>query len=197
MRHRTKDAPPWSDKPLKLNAGHYTPPVIVYSNSRLRLQSFAPFVITFRIVTAILSTFVAVQAAGQADNSILRGRVSDTGGHAVEGAKVLLYTNTRSEVTATEVSDHLGKFEFSHVAPGEYRLRVIHNGYATIEAAGISLRGGQSRELQITLDPQRALSNAVTETNGVGLRQPVRTLPVRGQASGNLETLTPGAGATG
>src|SRR5438445_3429289 len=43
---------------------------------------------------------------------------------------------------------------------------------------------------------RRALSNAVTDVNTVGVRQQVRTLPVRGQASGNLETLIPGAGAT-
>src|SRR5262249_6862980 len=79
----------------------------------------------------------------------------------------------------------------------DYRLRVTHTGYVTIEAAGISLQAGETMQLQITLDPRRALSNAVTEINGGEVREQVRRLPVRGQASGTLETLIPGAGATG
>jgi hypothetical protein len=151
-----------------------------------------------RAVTALLSTFVAIQAVGQAATGTLRGRVSDTRGHTVGGSQVLLYIGARPDVRATAVSDHLGQFEFIPLAPGsDYRLRVTHSGYVSIEAAGISLRAGETRQLQITLDSQRALSNAVTELNSVGVRQQVRTLPVRGQASGNLETLIPGAGATG
>ena len=148
--------------------------------------------------TILLSGLVAVQAVGQAASGTLRGRVSDTHGHTVSDAQVLLYIGAGTEVTATAVSDQLGQFEFIHLAPArDYRLRVQHSGYVSIEAAGIFLRTGETRELQITLDPRRALSNAVTEINTAGVRQQVRTLPVRGQASGNLETLTPGAGATG
>ena len=151
-----------------------------------------------RAVTALLSAFVAVQAVGQAATGTLRGKVSDTHGNTVEGAQVLLYVGNRTQVTATAVSDQRGRFEFIHLAaPSDYRLRVTHSGYVSIEAAGISLRAGETTQLQITLDSRRALSNAVTEVTSVGVEQQVRTLPVRGQASGNLETLVPGAGATG
>jgi hypothetical protein len=111
---------------------------------------------------------------------------------------VLLHIGDRTEVIAAAVSDQLGHFEFAHVAPArDYRLGVTHSGYVSIDAAGISLQPGQTRQLQVTLDPRRALSNAVVEMNAAGVQEQVRTLPVRGQASGNLETLTPGAGATG
>jgi len=149
-------------------------------------------------VAALLFTFLAVQALGQAPIGTLRGKVSDTHGHSVGDAQVLLYIGAGTEVKETTVSDQLGQFEFVHLAPAsDYRLRVTHSGYVSIEAAGILVRSGETRQLQITLDPRRALSNAVTEINTSGVRQQVRTLPVRGQASGNLETLTPGAGATG
>jgi hypothetical protein len=151
-----------------------------------------------RAIMALLSTFVAVQAVGQAPTGTLRGRVSDTRGQIVGGAQLLLYAGAGTEVKARAVSDQLGQFEFVHLAPaGDYRLRATHDGYISIEAAGISLQAGETKQLQITLDSQRALSNAVTEISTTGVRQQVRTLPVRGQASGNLETLTPGAGATG
>jgi len=151
-----------------------------------------------RAITALLFIFVAIQAVGQAPTATLRGRVSDTHGNKVDSAQMLLYVGNRTKPTATAVSDQAGQFEFVHLAPAsDYRLRVTHIGFVSIEAAGISLRAGETRQLQITLDPQRALANAVTEVNTGGVREQVRTLPVRGQASGNLETLTPGAGATG
>jgi hypothetical protein len=155
-------------------------------------------VIQIPAVTALLAAFVAVQAVGQAATGTLGGSVSDTRGHAVNDAQVLLYVGAGPEVRATAVSDRIGHFEFIHLAAtSDYRLHVTHPGYVSIEAAGISLEAGQSKQLHITLDPRRALSNAVTEINTGGVREQVRTLPVRGQASGNLETLIPGAGATG
>ena len=124
--------------------------------------------------------------------------MTDARGHEVSGAQLLLYLGERTDATATAVSDQRGQFEFAHVPPAsDYRLRVTHTGYVSIETAGISLRAGETRQLQVTLDTRRALANAVTEVNTGGVRQQVRALPVRGQASGNLETLVPGAGATG
>jgi hypothetical protein len=150
-----------------------------------------------RVVTALLSILITAHAVGQGSSS-LRGKVSDTRGHTVGGAQLLLYAGERTQVTASAVSDQFGHFEFDHLAAeSDYRLRVTHSGYVSIEAAGISLQAGQIKRLQVTLDPRRALANAVTEMNPGGVREQVRTLPVRGQASGNLETLTPGAGATG
>jgi len=150
-----------------------------------------------RVVTALLCALVAAQVVGQTAGT-LRGTVSDTGGHTVEGAQVLLYEGNRTEATATTVSDQSGQFEFIHLAAAsDYRLRVTHSGYVSIEAARISLQSGETRQFQITLDPRRALANAVNEVNKAGMRQQVRTLPVRGQAAGTLETLIPGAGATG
>ena len=76
-------------------------------------------------------------------------------------------------------------------------MRVSRTGYVSVEAAGLSLVPGETKELRITMDPRRALANAVAEVARAGERQEVRTLPVRGQASGNLETLIPGSGASG
>ena len=97
-----------------------------------------------RTVTTLLSAFVAVQAVGQAATGTLRGRVSDTHGNTVGGAQVLLYIGAHTELKATAVSDHLGQFEFAHLAPAsDYRLRVTHTAYVSIEAAGISLQAGR------------------------------------------------------
>jgi Carboxypeptidase regulatory-like domain/TonB dependent receptor len=149
-------------------------------------------------VVVLFSIVVAVQAVGQTGTGALGGKVSDAQGHGIGGAQLLLYIGGRNEVAATAVSDQAGQFEFPHLAPAsDYRLRVTHSGYVSVEARDILLHAGESKQLKITLDPRRALPNAVTEVNAAGVRQQVRTLPVRGQASGTLETLVPGAGATG
>ena len=135
---------------------------------------------------------------GQGGTGILRGQVFDTGGRALEGAQLVLFAGRDGNATATTVSDRLGHFEFSRLAAGrDFRLRVTHPGRVGVEAAGLSLATGETKELRITMDLRRALANAVAEVTPSGERQEVSTLPVRGQASGGLETLIPGSGASG
>lgn len=162
---------------------------------RLMCRRWIAHILTFAV---FLSIVAARQAVGQTATSTLSGTVSDTRGHAVGGAQILLYAGNRTEASATASTDRYGHFEFAGLARAtDYRLRASHAGYISVEAAGISLQAGDTKQLQITLDPRRALANAVTEVNPEGVREQVRTLPVRGQASGTLETLVPGAGATG
>src|SRR5262249_31269436 len=151
----------------------------------------------FILLLALLFALLPAQAMGQTVTCILRGRVIDSL-HALEGAELSLFFGTRGDATATTVSDRLGHFEFDGLAANqEYRLQVVHRGYVTVEAARLSLASGETKELRITMDPQKALANAVVEVVPSGEREEVRALPVRGQASGNLETLIPGSGATG
>src|SRR5215469_3883643 len=99
----------------------------------------SPRVTLIRAILALLSTFFAVSATGQLGTSTLRGKVSDTRGHAVGGAQVLLYIGAHRDVRASSVSGRFGQFEFAHIAPAsDYRLRVACPGYVRIEAAGIS-----------------------------------------------------------
>lgn len=124
--------------------------------------------------------------------------MADAQGHPVPAAQLLLYSGNAAAPAASASTDSLGRFAFPRLAPArDYRLRVAHPGFVSIETAAFALRPGRTRQLQITLDPRRALSNAVSEVNSAGVREQVRALPVRGQASGTLETLVPGAGATG
>jgi hypothetical protein len=152
----------------------------------------------FTALLALLLTFVAPPAIGQASSGTLRGRVVDSRGRAVEGADLSLFAGKRAEPTATTVSSRAGRFEFDRLVAGQdYRLRVLHSGYVTVEVASVSLAAGEAKELRITMDPRKALANAAVEVAPSGEREEVRALPVRGQASGTLETLIPGSGASG
>jgi hypothetical protein len=154
--------------------------------------------VQFQALVALLFALLPLPAMGQTGTGFLRGRVFDSRGHALEGAELLLFVGTRGDATATRVSDHLGHFDFNRLAASrDYRLRVVYRGYVTVEAARLSLAPDQAKELRITMDPRKVLADAVAEVATEGERQEVRTLPVRGQASGNLETLIPGSGASG
>jgi len=154
--------------------------------------------IQFHARAALLFACLSSQAVGQTGTGIIRGSVFDARGRSLEGARISLSFGAGGHATATAVSDHLAHFEFSGLAASrDYRLRVSRTGYVSVEAAGLSLVPGETKELRITMDPRRALANAVAEVARAGERQEVRTLPVRGQASGNLETLIPGSGASG
>jgi len=154
--------------------------------------------VQFLLGAGLLFALLSSQARGQTATGFLRGSVVDSHGHALDGADLLLFVGTRGDVTATEVSDRLGHFEFDRLAANhDYRLRVVHGSYVTVEVARLSLAAGETKELRITMDPRKALANAVVEVAPAGEREEVRALPVRGQASGILETLIPGSAASG
>src|SRR5579863_126413 len=162
------------------------------ASARVSASSSVPF----STLLAVLLALLPLEANGQ--SAVLRGRVIGSRGEALAGAELRLFNGKHSDAIATRMSDRGGAFEFAQLSGSEdYRLRVTCQGYVSVEAAHLSIGRGEIRELAITLDPRRALSNAVAEVTNAGVEQQVRTLPVRGQASGNLETLTPGTGATG
>jgi len=152
----------------------------------------------FPLLAALLLALLPLKAMGQTDTGTLRGRVVDARGHALPGATISLFAGTGGVATAATMSDRLGQFKFDGLAASrDYRLRVLSAGYATIEAPRLALAMGETKELRITLDPRKALANAVIEVAAAGERQEVRSLPVRGQASGILETMIPGSAASG
>lgn len=147
---------------------------------------------------AILCALLSPPAISQTATGILRGHIVDSRGRALAGAELSLFTGKHGEAAATKASDRLGRFEFDRLAAGQdYKLRVAHAGYVTVEVARVSLAAGENKELRITMDPRKALANAAVEVAPSGERGEVRALPVRGQASGTLETLIPGSGASG
>lgn len=149
-------------------------------------------------LVAIVFALVSSPAMSQTATGGLRGHVVDSRGRPLEGAELSLFAGKRGEAAARKVSDRAGHFEFDRLVAGEdYRLRVVHKGYVTVEVPRLALAAGESKELRITLDPRKALANAAVEVAPSGARDEVRALPVRGQASGTLETLIPGSGASG
>ncbi|MGH9396337.1 MAG: carboxypeptidase regulatory-like domain-containing protein [Terriglobia bacterium] len=100
---------------------------------------------------ALLAAPVA-RLSAQSLFSTLTGVVSDPSGAVVPGAQVKLI-NVESGSTYATVTNAAGYYTFADVAVGNatYRLTVDKPGFATYAATGLSLLGGEKRNVNVTL----------------------------------------------
>jgi hypothetical protein len=94
----------------------------------------------------------AMTLPAQFTSATLTGVVSDPSGAVVPQAKVSL-VNEKSGDTRDTVTNSDGYFTFAGMAVGDlsYKLRVEAKGFVTYEAPGISLLGGEKRNVNVTL----------------------------------------------
>lgn len=137
-------------------------------------------------VVAIVSLFTVGGAARPAPaqqnvtSATLTGSVLDTNEAVVGGASVTV-TNTGTNIAWTTSSDMNGRFRFSFLPAGDYRLRVAQAGFADMEKT-FSLTVGQTLDVSLRLS-LAALTGSVNITSDVPLVETART-----QVS---ETVTP------
>jgi Carboxypeptidase regulatory-like domain len=101
---------------------------------------------------AILMATSASRLSAQAVFSTLTGVVSDASGARAPGASVKLINEATGNTYAT-VTDSAGYYSFPAVAVGNYtyKLTVEKAGFKSYMAGGLSLLGGQTRNLNVTL----------------------------------------------
>src|SRR5438876_145259 len=108
-----------------------------------------------------MRTFLCVVAAwmlvgsltyGQSIFATLTGVVSDPSGAVVPNAKVHLRNESTGSLRDT-VTNADGYFTFASIAVGDftYELTVEARGFATYKAAGITLGGGDKRNINISM----------------------------------------------
>lgn len=105
------------------------------------------------IACCILFAGLGVQPAeAQSLFATLTGIVSDPSGGVVPGARVKLL-NEGSGSERDTVTNAQGYYTFASVIVGNftYKLRVEKKGFQTYEAPGISLLGGEKRNVNVTL----------------------------------------------
>jgi iron complex outermembrane receptor protein/vitamin B12 transporter len=108
------------------------------------------FKLTAIFVLILLS---AVAALAQSSRGVLRGKVVDSRGAAVRGARVVLFYNGKVALRETS-SDQHGEFGFDYLLPGEYALSVEADGLT--QQGGpqpVKIVGGQQFSIAIPLIP--------------------------------------------
>jgi hypothetical protein len=107
---------------------------------------------TVILVGLALLMLSAMNLQAQFTSATLTGVVNDPSGAVVPQAKVKL-VNEKSGDTRDTVTNNDGYYTFVGVAVGDlsYKLTVEAKGFVTYEAPGISMLGGEKRNVNVTL----------------------------------------------
>lgn len=146
-----------------------------------------------------------VPAAGIAQESraTILGRVADTSGALVVGAKVQA-TNIATNVTAGSVTNDQGNFEIPYLLPGVYKVQVEMAGFKKAVRDQIELRVADRMSLDFTLEVGDVAESIVvtgetplleSQTASIGMimeERRVTSLPIVGGNPFYLVRLSPG-----
>ena len=147
---------------------------------------------------------LATQAIYAQGNATIVGIVNDASGGVVVGAKVTL-TNEGTGRTQATITDSGGRYNFSRLPVGNFRIDVAYSGFKTVSRPGINLTAEQALtvnfSLQLgqvneTVEVSAAVTGIETVTSTVRTvvtNQLIEDLPLNGRNALQLQTLIPGA----
>ena len=158
-----------------------------------------------RIRAALFGALLVVSAAsavfGQGFQGGLRGSVKDPGG-VLPGVEVTL-TNEGTNISRSVVTNERGEYSFAAVEPGNYKVKVVLQGYKTIDRSGIRIGTQQFITLDLTMEVGSITEN-VTVTGEAPLIETsnasqgtvldnaaLQTLPSSGRAAFLVGTTVP------
>src|SRR5437899_8893389 len=153
-------------------------------------------------ILLLLGCAAASRGQVQSTTGTIQGDVTDAKGGGVPGAAVEI-KNLSTNYSRTVTTDNDGHFVFLLLQPGNYRLTVTKQGFATTVEENISLTVGQAITLPIVLKvsavSERIEVSAVpvvettTTSSASTLNEiSVASTPVLGRKFEDLLTLTPG-----
>jgi hypothetical protein len=165
--------------------------------SMLRLRSAR---LGFFVALVLLSTSALF---GQVTGATLSGRITDSSGSVIAGARVGI-ENLSTGIKRETVTNTEGFYTAPNLSPGTYEVTMSAAGFATQDRHGVVLnvggdqvidaqmRVGQINEnVQVTAEAP-VLQLQSSDTNAVVDSRTVRELPLNGRSWTDLATLQPG-----
>ncbi|HEY4354994.1 MAG TPA: TonB-dependent receptor [Acidobacteriaceae bacterium] len=153
---------------------------------------------------ALLFLFPSLSAYGQFESASVLGYAKDASGGAVPNTTVTL-TNTATGISQTATTDKEGRYEFSSVPIGNYRVKAEAASFEQTQTASFTLLTNARQRVDLTMKPG-AVTETVTVTSAptqletetssrgqvIGTRE-VENLPLNGRSYADLVLLVPGA----
>lgn len=168
---------------------------------RKRLNQIAGLGLAW-VILCLVGFVSEVGAQQSVSTAMLSGFIEDANGASVSGASVSITAVDRNQ-SSVGITDQAGRFRFSYLPVGNYRLVVTATGFATREQA-LTLTVGQSLSLTISL-PVAGVSGGVeigaeppvvevvrTQVSETILPREIDALPLNGRNYLDLAALTPG-----
>jgi hypothetical protein len=104
------------------------------------------------LVTIVLLNGLSLNAPAQTIvNGSLRGRVTDSNGAAVAGAKVTL-TNDGANTSRTATNDGAGSYIFARVVPGSYSILAEKPGFKQAQLGNLTIAINKAAVADMTLE---------------------------------------------
>lgn len=108
-------------------------------------------------------------ARAQSSNGQITGLVTDTSGAAVEGASVSA-VNAATGVAYNTTTNGAGVYVLPQLVPGQYKISLSKDGFATVERNSLTVRTGDRLSLDIALKPATT-KEVITVTESAPLLQ--------------------------
>jgi len=157
------------------------------------------------VLLSCSSILAGVAFAQNTQNGAIRGTVFDTSHASVATAKLTL-TNPSTGIRRELPVETDGTYSFDNVAPGEYTIVAVADGFAVTTVKQIVVNVGASLQLDITMPLKTqsqsievtASSGAVVDTTTAGITQllnsaSVENLPFPGRDYRDMALLSPSA----
>ena len=161
------------------------------------------FKLVLLTVVALLMLVIEAPGAQQPATATLSGRVIDPNGAAVGGANVAITQKATGIQRETTTNDE-GLFALTSLPPGEYELKVQHQGFKTViyqslvvevgqnVSFNVALEVGAVSEIEDFLGVEPLVDNVSSVVDRVINRYEIETLPLNGRNFLELALLTPG-----
>jgi hypothetical protein len=163
------------------------------------MRHFVRYLCSFWLVCLLLSS----AALAQVTSATLNGVVTDPGGSAIPGAKLVI-NNVDTNAKQAAVSGDTGLYSVSQLLPGRYTVTVVKDGFSKSVQTGIVLTVGEVATLnialqlgdvkeEVTVTANAELINVTTaELSSVVNQESVQELPLNGRDPSSLVLLTTG-----
>ena len=158
------------------------------------------------LAAAVLFSARVAVAQQSVDYASISGRVTDSSGAVVPGARVTA-RQTETNVAGTSVTDRTGRFRFPHLKVGPYEITVRQQGFREATQL-LTLTVGAAFELPVLLSvegvdtsvtvtaEQTVLEAARSQIAGTISQTEVQSLPLNGRNFLELALLVPGVSPT-
>src|SRR5258708_7014624 len=101
------------------------------------------------VALALLFASPRMLAQTASGTGTLRGQVTDPSGSSIANATVIVTTPTGNAITAT--TNREGIYEIKNLAPGEYGVKVMSQGFAPFDTPNVEVLAGQIQKLDVPL----------------------------------------------
>ena len=125
---------------------------------RISKRSLAVFLFSFVLAFALAPSAPAL--AQTVTNNAITGHVKDPQGASLPGATVTLYSRDGA-LNLTTTTDSGGAYRFEKLAPGEYLVEAVAQGFASASAQQVVVDRGQVSTLDISLELSGVRSTVV------------------------------------